>query len=320
MKQSFTPAQTFSLLSIGKRGVGKTVFLAGSYSELHSNTPKHNPHTFWFECQDSEVQENLEKINSHIARTHFYPPATIKITNFNFNLKRHTLWGIKTLCQFRWWDIPGEICDLCNPDFQEMVLASHGCCVFINAHALISEPDYVNTLEEMFHQIVAIASLIAQHRLKYAFALILTKCDLLEPGTVTQLKIEQSLQPLISRLDTVQANYQKFYSAIPIISMEGLSALRARGAAEPLLWLLAQLNKHHHFLTQQNLASGVAQNLFVNQLLLAQIQRYIVSSSLISISFLAGIVFLLFTFGIISITPERLPAKQQIQILLQDKR
>ncbi|MBW4613149.1 MAG: hypothetical protein KME21_07675 [Desmonostoc vinosum HA7617-LM4] len=301
--------KTFSLLSIGQRGVGKTVFLAGSYAELNAD----KPHDFWFDCQDTEVQTNMEKILSHVARTNLYPPATIKITSFNFSLKRDNLFGKKTLCDFRWWDIPGESCDIRNPDFQEMILASHGCCVFINAHSLLHDAEYNKSLDEVFHQVVAIASLVSQHRIKYAFAIILTKCDLLEQSTVTQLKIEQSLQPLISRLDAVKANYQKFYSAIPIVSMEGVAALRARGAAEPLLWLLAELNKHHHFLAQQNLANGLSQSLFIGQVLSPQIRRYILVLSLVSVSLLGIFSSLLFAFGFFNLSPEQLPLKEQSQ-------
>ncbi|RCJ18913.1 hypothetical protein A6770_32470 [Nostoc minutum NIES-26] len=309
--------KTFSLLSIGQRGVGKTVFLAGSYAELHADTLVNNPHNFWFDCQDIDVQANMEKIINHVANTNLYPPATIKITSFNFSLKRHSLWGMKTLCNFRWWDIPGESCDIRNPDFQEMILASHGCCVFINAHALLHDTKYSQTLEDIFHQVVAIASLTSQHRLKYVFAIILTKCDLLEQGTVTKLKIEQSLQPLVSRLDAVKANYQKFYSAIPIVSMEGVAALRARGAAEPLLWLLAELNKHHHFLAQQNLANGLNQSLFIGQVISPQMRRYILILSLASVSLLGVISSILFAFGVFTFPSEQLPLKEQPQSQIQ---
>ena len=35
--QSKSHPSTYNLLSIGQRGVGKTVFLAGSYAELHQS-------------------------------------------------------------------------------------------------------------------------------------------------------------------------------------------------------------------------------------------------------------------------------------------
>lgn len=298
--------KTFSLLSIGQRGVGKTVFLAGSYAELQGDALDlgEHPQPCWFECLDAEVQANLEKILRHVQQTGLYPPATIKITTFNFSLRR----GIKTLCKFRWWDIPGESCNIYNPDFQEIVLASHACCVFINAQALVRDQEYAQSLEDIFNQVVAIASLVHQNQLNYAFAIVLTQCDLLEPGSITQLQIEQNIQPLLIRLNAIKANYQQFYSAIPIVSMSGVSTLHAKGAADPLLWLLSELNKHHHFQTQQNLA-GLAQNRFMRQIFLPQVRRSMVLLAIASLSILGIAISILITSGML--TPTQLPAKEQ---------
>lgn len=303
--------KTFSLLSIGQRGVGKTVFLAGSYSELQGAYSSEHPKSSWFECQDSDVRANLEKILYHVQQTGLYPPATIKITNFNFGLNHQAIWGVKTLCNFRWWDIPGESCNIRNPDFQEIILTSHGCCVFISAQALVHDQDYTQALEDIFNQVVAIASLVHRQRLNYAFALVLTKCDLLEPGTVTQLKIEQNLQPLITRLDTIKASYKRFYSAIPIISMQGVSTLNARGAADPLLWLLSELNKHHHFQPQQDLASGSTQYVFTQQIFPANLRKLILMLAIASISLLGLVISLLFALGLFTVTPNQTPVQEQ---------
>ncbi len=250
----------FNLLSIGQRGVGKTVFLAGSYAELRSDSQKNQTQKLWFDCQSSLEQENLDKILSYVASSGQYPPPTMKITKFNFSLKRHSWLGVQTLCHFRWWDIPGEYCNISNPDFQKMVLASHGCCVFINADALVHDKAYIQVLEDNVKQVTAIASLVNQYGLKYAFALILTKCDLLEPGPLSLLQIEHNLQPLTTRLDAVRANYQRFYSAIPIVSTKNASTLRATGGAKSLLWLISELRKLHNFQSGQDLASGLIQS------------------------------------------------------------
>ena len=304
-----TTPKTFSLLSIGQRGVGKTVFLSGSYAELHSDSQLDHSKQLWFDCQDSDVQEKIERILSYVAQTSLYPPATIKITNFNFSLKRRSLWGTKTLCHFRWWDIPGESCNIRNPDFQKMVLASHGCCVFINANALVHDEAYPQALEDIAKQVVAIASLVCQHGLKYAFALILTKCDLIEPDPLNLLQIEENLQPLIARLDAVKANYQRFYSAIRIVSMQsGASTLRARGAAAPLLWLLSELSRPYNFPYPQDLSSGLTQSLFIGQILPPTTRWYI--SILVLVSVLLGVIPALF-FGLFTLDPEQGPSKEQ---------
>jgi tetratricopeptide (TPR) repeat protein len=243
---SKTPTKTFNLLSIGQRGVGKTVFLAGSYIELHADSQTKRPQQLWFDCQDSQVQENVERILSYVVQTGQYPPPTMKVTNFNFSLKRHRLWGVETLCHFRWWDIPGEICNMHNRDFRMMVSTSHACCVFIDAYALVHKNTYLQTLEDIIEQVMAIASLVSLNGLKYAFALLLTKSDLLEPGSVSHQQLEKRLQLLTTRLEAVKVNYQTFYLLIPIVCIEGASTLKATGAAAPLLWLVWELSKAHN--------------------------------------------------------------------------
>jgi hypothetical protein len=314
---TLAPSRTrqFNLLSIGQRGVGKTVLLAGSYAELCGNpagsAQTERPRNRWFDCQDPQVQRNLEKILNHIRETGLYPPATIKVTDFNFNLQQQTLWGVKTLCNFHWWDIPGEICTITNPEFQEMVLNSQGCCVFVSAEALVRQQGYTQVLEELFNQVVAIATLVQKHSLNYSFAIILTKCDLLEPGPVSQLKIEQSLQPLITRLDSVKANYQRFYSAIPIVSMGGATTLQSRGAADPLLWLLAELNKHHQFQAAPALGNGLTQSVSLGQVLPPAFQRGLALLVLSSLGMLGVSLGLGFALGLFPRLPTREPAVEQ---------
>ncbi|MDV2998292.1 MAG: hypothetical protein N4J56_007997 [Chroococcidiopsis sp. SAG 2025] len=242
---SGTAPKIFSLLSIGQRGAGKTVFLVGSYAELHSDSQIERNQQLWFDCQDTQVQEKIEKILSYVGKTGQYPPLTIKITDFNFSLKRYSQQGVQTLSHFRWWDIPGESCDISNSDFQKIVYASQGCCVFIDAYALMQNHTYLQTLENIIEQVLAIANLAYLNQLKYAFALILTKCDLLQLTPLNRQQLERLLQPLTNSLDAVRANYQTFYSFIPIVNIEGAATLRATGAAAPLLWMVQELNKAH---------------------------------------------------------------------------
>jgi len=238
-------AKTFRLLSIGQRGVGKTVFLAGSYAELHSYRKTQQFNQLWFECQDAHVQEDIEKITNYIVQTGEYPPLTIKVTTFNFSLKHRRLWGAQTLSRFCWWDVPGEICSIDNPEFQSIIHTSHGCCFFIDAYALMHNKNYLWTLNDIIEQVVAIANLVYANQLQYAFALILTKCDLLDSGSFGR-QLEESLKPLTTRLEAVQANYQTFYSLIPIVNIKGVPTLKPQGAANPLLWLVWELSLAHN--------------------------------------------------------------------------
>ena len=256
---STNQTKAYNLLSIGQRSVGKTVFLAGSYAECNSAERAKASQQLWFECQDSQDRAKVESILNYVARNGQYPPATMKITNFNFSLKRRSRQDTQTLCHFRWWDVPGEVCNIQHPEFQKLVLLSHGCCVFIDAEALVCDSTYLQVLEDMIKQVVSIASLVHQYSLRYAFALIFTKCDLLGNGPLRLLQIEEKVQPLIARLDAVKADYQRFYSAIPIFN-QGTATLKATGAAAPLLWLVSELRKIHKQNTEQELGIGLMQN------------------------------------------------------------
>ena len=247
---------TFNLLSLGERGVGKTVFLVGSYAELNSvsapdlttptaaNVPQQS---LWFESQYHPEKELLESILSYISQTGHYPPPTLKITDFHFAFKQRQRFGIKTLSYFRWWDIPGEYCNFENPYYQTMVLNSHSCCVFINADRLVHDPDYHQSIENLTKQIISLARLVDQGVLSYRFALIFTQCDRLTSGTMAPLQIEEKIQGLIRELDNVHAQYQRFYSGVPIVAGDGNFRLQANGVSAAFLWLVAELYKKYSF-------------------------------------------------------------------------
>ncbi|PZD72383.1 Beta-barrel assembly-enhancing protease [Acaryochloris thomasi RCC1774] len=251
---------TFNLLSIGHRGVGKTVFLAGSYAELQSGRQVESK-DIWFEGANDQAQTTLEKLLGYMAQTGQYPPATMKVTDFTFTAKAHEGRKAKTLCEFRWADIPGEICHLDNPNFESMLLKSHGCCVFIDAGALVQDPQYLAQLEDTVKQVETISSLAAQSGLQYIFALILTKCDLLDAGPAKLIKIEQKLRSLTTRLDEANTIYRRFYSSISIIPAGGTSVVKAEGASVPILWLVSELSKVYQAQTPKNLGSGFEKTL-----------------------------------------------------------
>lgn len=306
-----TTPKTFSLLSIGQRGVGKTVFLAGSYTELHPDSRSDGTQKLWFDCEDEEVQANLEKIKNHVARTNLYPPPTIKITNFDFSLKRQLRSSVETVCNLRWWDIPGESCNVHNSDFQEMIFTSNGCCVFINAHALVEDKDYLSVLEDIYNQVAAIASVVYKYNMKYAFALILTKCDLIELNSTTQSQIDQSLQPIITYLDLLKLTYQKFYSAIPIVTIDGVAKLKANGAASPLLWLLSHLNNSEPLL-QEDLPDESSKQSLTSHILRPKNRNDILLIYSLSAILLAAIAAIFLAFDSFkSNTPQQNPTTEQ---------
>lgn len=211
-----------------------------------------------------------------------------------------------------------------------MVLTSHGCCVFINADALVHDPADSKSLEDTIRQVMGIAFLADQRRLKYPLALIFTKCDLIQLGPVSQLQIEQSLQPLIAVLDNVKANYKRFYSAIPIVSYQGTSTLKAKGAAAPLLWLTSELRKINNLHLHKDLGTGLMQNssefmskasavekrpnLDLHSTIYKYIYKYVLPLLLVSISLIGIISAMFLTFSQDKLDTEN-AFKKQLNIL-----
>ncbi|MDJ0843277.1 MAG: tetratricopeptide repeat protein, partial [Crocosphaera sp.] len=233
----------FNLLSIGQRGVGKTVFLAGSYAEMNQVYKEQNHQKTWFECENGNDKKTLDSILDYVKRTGSYPPPTLKMTNFEFILKQKNNRKVKTLCDFSWSDIPGEYCDFNHPDFQDLVLSSHSCCVFINGEKLVKDPNYIEELQGLVKQVVAIAMLVDEKAIDYGFALIITQCDRLPSGSMTRLQIEENLQFLTTRLEAADAKYQRFYSGIPIVSKKDEYCFEVNGSAAAFLWIVSELEK-----------------------------------------------------------------------------
>lgn len=319
-----TTKPTFNLLSIGHRGVGKTVFLAGSYIELHGQNRHALQQKLWFDCQQKQVQEKIDSLLGYVSDKGDYPPPTMKIKDFCFSLKQGQFLGSQTLCYFRWLDIPGEICNFQNPDFRAMVSNSDGCCVFIDAYALLNSTNtYLKYLEEIIKQVTAIASLAFLHDCKYPFVIILTKCDLLE--TLLTQQIQAFLKPLFACLDTVKANYQTFYSSIPLDRTPDSATLKPTGAANPMLWLVWQLSQTKN-LKQSNifqifpvLVDRVSPRQRVKVGSTVQVQQKKLAENLLSIThtpshllviaiaFVASVGIISLVYQYIKVTPNRSP-------------
>lgn len=251
---------TFTIISLGSRGVGKTMFLAYNCAEILRSSPKRgNEENLWFECLDKEVQEKIEKLVEYIVRTGKYPPPTFKLEDFVFSLKGKGLKSDKTLCHFRWSDLPGEWCNIQNPEFQSVLLQSHGCCIFVDVHAILHDEFYQKTVEVMMNQVEAIASLAKKNDLKYPFALICTKCDLVDLSPIGLIQVEEKLLPILKRLEAVNANFRRFYSPIPSLDPSQKGILDFKNAKTPLLWLITELQKLHGSDAQFNLGNSLNQ-------------------------------------------------------------
>jgi Tfp pilus assembly protein PilF len=251
---------TFTLISLGSRGVGKTVFLASNCAEiLRSSDKKRDTEQSWFECEDAGFQDKIEKLVGYVVRTGQYPPPTFKIEDFVFSLKRKSVGGNKTLCQFRWLDLPGEWCDTQSPEFQSVLLQSHGCCVFVDVHALLHDEPYLEAVNAMMTQVEAISSVVNHNNLRYPLALICTKCDLIDLSATGLLQLETKLIPIIKRLDAINAHYRRFYSPIPMLDRSHSGILDFKDANVPLLWLITELQKLHGSDVEFNLGNSLNQ-------------------------------------------------------------
>jgi tetratricopeptide (TPR) repeat protein len=251
---------TFTLISLGSRGVGKTVFLASNCAEiLRSSEEKKDTEKLWFECEDPEFQEKIEKLVGYVVRTGQYPPPTFKIEDFVFSLKQKSIGSNKTLCQFRWIDLPGEWCDNQSPEFQSVLLQSHGCCVFVDVHALLHDEPYLESVDAMMNQVEAISSVVNHNNLRYPLALICTKCDLIDLSAMGLLKLETKLIPIIKRLEAINAHYRRFYSPVPTLNQVHNGILDFKDANAPLLWLITELQKLHGSDVEFNLGNSLNQ-------------------------------------------------------------
>ncbi|PSB48503.1 hypothetical protein C7B80_05450 [Cyanosarcina cf. burmensis CCALA 770] len=227
----------YRILSLGQRGVGKTVFLAGAYLDLRDSVEE-----IKVDSLDSVTEQNVLKLLGHIRETGDYPPPSVKISNFNFALKMSVNQRKKVLYNFSWSDVPGEICEPDNENFQELVFNSHGCCVFFDAFALVNQPDYVVRLNKIMQQLLAVASLTAKNGIFYPISLVFTKCDLLGVPPSDVLSLEPHLTPITDPLDTTGVIYKTFYSAVRIAKQEGDSKVVSRGGAgAAIFWLTQEL-------------------------------------------------------------------------------
>jgi tetratricopeptide (TPR) repeat protein len=250
---------TFTLISLGSRGVGKTVFLASNCAEiLRSSDKNRDANKLWFECEDPAFQDKIEKLVGYVVRTGQYPPPTFKIEDFIFSLKRKSVGSNKTLCQFRWLDVPGEWCDNQSSEFQSVLLQSHGCCVFVDVYALLHDAPYLNAVDAMMKQVEAISSVVNHNNLRYPLALICTKCDLIDLSATGLLNLETKLIPIIKRLDAINAHYRRFYSPIPTLDQTHSGILDFKDANAPLLWLITELQKLHGSDVEINLGDNLS--------------------------------------------------------------
>lgn len=236
--------KTLSLLSIGHRGVGKTVFLAASYVELEKELP--SKRWFGFDFDDELSRRNIGSLLASIEQTGAYPPPTPTVSDFTLrlNLGPPPI-ALGTLCRFRWQDIPGELCVQWNQQFRNIVMAAHGCCLFFDASVLADAEDYLEMYSGIVEQAMAIAVLVRNNRMVMPFMVVLTKYDLLANKTGAQSRMQGRLDELIGSLVALVPSCRILCCQAPIEHLGDRYQLRPSGCAEALIWIMQKTWQAH---------------------------------------------------------------------------
>jgi hypothetical protein len=233
-----TANKIYTVLSIGQRGAGKTVFLVGCYQAFKNQSNPRNQQEITWQCEQQESEENIEKILNYVAKTGKYPPATLKISNFDFTLEKNSSNQLKKIATIRWWDVPGESCQIYNLAFVNMTLKANGCLLFLEAPSLLNEQRKQNSSLNIFQTLIEI---IHHNKPNFNLAIIITKCDLVISDRKCWQSLQLKVQELKKRLQESQVNYRFFYSTVLIDSQQG--TLEANQALESMSWLFSQIDQ-----------------------------------------------------------------------------
>lgn len=178
----------------------------------------------------------------YIAKNHIYPLATLKITPIDLILKQRRQWGQEILGWVQWWDIPGELCHINQPEFTDYLLQqADGVCLFLEAAPIVQNADNLNALNQQFQPLLSILeSLVYQHR-PLPLAIILTKCDQLAAHPLAWQRLQKGLHVFNLKLAISSLPYKIFYSEIPIVEKEGIFQLQLKRVSTPIFWLYSQI-------------------------------------------------------------------------------
>jgi len=228
----------YTVLSIGQRGAGKTVFLAASYQNFKNKATSRNQANIVLRSQEEESEEDIEKILNYVARTGQYPPATLKISNFDFSLEKNSDDQSEKIGTIRWWDVPGESCQIYNLAFVNMALQADACLLFLEAASLLNHSDKHNNYLKIFQTLIEI---INYNKNRFNLGIIISKCDLVVSDQKCWQNLQLKVKELEQKLREQKVNHRFFYSTVLIDSQQG--TLQANQALDSLSWLLSQIDQ-----------------------------------------------------------------------------
>lgn len=99
--------------------------------------------------------------------------------------------------------------------------------------------------------------------------------------------------------------------AIPIVSLDGVSSLKAKGAASPLLWLLSNLNDVEIYPPQEDLTDEPSQQSFIAWIPRPKSSKEVLLVSLVSAILLGAIASLFLSFKSLTSIPQQAPTIEQ---------
>ena len=229
----------YRFLSIGQRGVGKTVFLTACYLDCHRDQKQQRE--LWLEDSNIQVRKLLDNVLVYIAKNRVYPPATLKITPLDLVLQQRCQWGQEVLGWVQWWDIPGELCHLHQPEFADLLQQADGVCLFLEAAPIVQNADNLNALNQQFQPLLSILESLVYQQRPLPLAIILTKCDQLAAHPLVWQRLQKGLHFFDIKLATSSLPYKVFYSEIPIVEKDGIFQLQLKRVSTPIFWLYSKI-------------------------------------------------------------------------------
>lgn len=225
---------------IGHPGVGKTVFTLAAYTRARELLRTLGRRSLGLSCADPETKEFVESTAFSMRRSGCYPESFMRPNLCNFQLYNlhatASFWGEKTihLCNFICQDLPlGQ---------GDPMLSAAGSFVFVDAPALLHSPADQDLFLTTLNTVNLFTELLQES--KHSFAIVLTKCDLLELTPPCRRALGNALSPLTTLLDRFEQPHRTFYSSLAIGTVPNTEShfLLIGDSASALLWLFDQIH------------------------------------------------------------------------------
>jgi hypothetical protein len=225
---------------IGHPGVGKTVFSLAAYTRAREVLRTLGRNSLGLSCADPTTKEFVESSTYLMRRSGRYPDASTCPASLCFQLynlhSNASFWGEKTihLCNFICQDLPVGQGDL--------MLSATGSFIFVDAPALLHVPTYQNRFFTILQTLQEFTDLLQES--KHSFAIVLTKCDLLDLTTECRRGLRNALSPLTSMLERSAQPHRTFYSSLSLGAVPNTEShfLLIGDSGSALLWLLDQIH------------------------------------------------------------------------------